>query len=456
MTFLMGCNSSGSSPLSRGILKITEVPVNVVRIIPALAGNTRWCARSCADVRDHPRSRGEYSHSHTPTPTRSGSSPLSRGIPVRERRDRRSRRIIPALAGNTRSGFRLAWQWRDHPRSRGEYTAASGGGTPPLGSSPLSRGILHRFPGDLEARGIIPALAGNTVPGRGITQARTDHPRSRGEYNQYNPHEVMSRGSSPLSRGIQPSARVHGESRGIIPALAGNTEASTSALVPVWDHPRSRGEYELAGGGVYLVPGSSPLSRGILDRDDIRTAVARIIPALAGNTLAWLSVSFVRSDHPRSRGEYFDDFDTILFDEGSSPLSRGIRRRSVVHLRGSRIIPALAGNTTHRTSDHSIPPDHPRSRGEYSMPSSASRYSVGSSPLSRGILRLAYIETQIIRIIPALAGNTPHTATHSSFGRDHPRSRGEYRGSSKIPSHSRGSSPLSRGIPRRGPAPPAW
>ena len=37
--------SFGSSPLSRGILRTTEVPVKVVRIIPALAGNTPYWAR---------------------------------------------------------------------------------------------------------------------------------------------------------------------------------------------------------------------------------------------------------------------------------------------------------------------------------------------------------------------------------------------------------------------------
>ena len=50
-------------------------------------------------------------------------------------------------------------------------------------------------------------------------------------------------------------------------------------------------------------------------------------------------------DHPRSRGEYFDERGIRPIGYGSSPLSRGILRAGTITVDQSRIIPALAGNT---------------------------------------------------------------------------------------------------------------
>ena len=59
--------------------------------------------RSSTDgVTDHPRSRGEYSCEVGLPDGDGGSSPLSRGIQTEEMFIQRYRRIIPALAGNTR------------------------------------------------------------------------------------------------------------------------------------------------------------------------------------------------------------------------------------------------------------------------------------------------------------------------------------------------------------------
>ena len=51
------------------------------------------------------------------------------------------------------------------------------------------------------------------------------------------------------------------------------------------------------------------------------------------------------TDHPRSRGEYHDFLSLNDYNEGSSPLSRGIRPRPACMTSPARIIPALAGNT---------------------------------------------------------------------------------------------------------------
>ena len=72
---------------------------------------------------------------------------------------------------------------------------------------------------------IIPALAGNTLPGWRGRRVRADHPRSRGEYPGSSSTTRSCLGSSPLSRGIRYVPGVRDPGRGIIPALAGNTRA---------------------------------------------------------------------------------------------------------------------------------------------------------------------------------------------------------------------------------------
>ena len=91
---------------------------------------------------------------------------------------------------------------------------------------------------------------------------------------------------------------------------------------------------------------------------------------------------------------------------GSSPLSRGILLRTQEQHGVAGIIPALAGNTARLVLPRSGPPDHPRSRGEYTEAARQVGADTGSSPLSRGILNSSLIREVVFRIIPALAGNT--------------------------------------------------
>ena len=157
-------------------------------------------------------------------------------------------------------------------------------------------------------------------------------------------HELYA-GSSPLSRGIRPGCRSRCRSSRIIPALTGNTTCRHC-----WTSPSQ---------------GSSPLSRGIPRHPSHDFSDTGIIPALAGNTLRRVQHRILGGDHPRSRGEYKIMKDRSVYNEGSSPLSRGIPTpQSGLH--GiARIIPALAGNTSARRSACARTRDHPRSRGEY-------------------------------------------------------------------------------------------
>ena len=236
-------------------------------------------------------------------------------------------RIIPALAGNTQPPWWSSWFHPDHPRSRGEYLSRDGTACSVHGSSPLSRGILTRSAAARAARGIIPALAGNTHSCLRRRSPPSDHPRSRGEYVAVLHVKNPSAGSSPLSRGILGWDDLFSPSERIIPALAGNTDGLVWTTPPTTDHPRSRGEYRHFQGQEIFWLGSSPLSRGILRPRGPITGDVRIIPALAGNTPVWFVRGLFPGDHPRSRGEYAAEAARGLLGRGSSPLSRGIRCR---------------------------------------------------------------------------------------------------------------------------------
>ena len=232
----------------------------------------------------------------------------------------------------------------------------------------------------------------------------------------------------------------------IIPALAGNTSSHSSGSSARADHPRSRGEYWPRALLTLPGQGSSPLSRGIPFRFKLPGGKKGIIPALAGNTEDHIHFFFEDKDHPRSRGEYAHVPPRGAVMWGSSPLSRGIHLRAGNSLFIPRIIPALAGNTTLALARMSLPRDHPRSRGEYEVLTVGHGWGKGSSPLSRGILTVATAATRDSRIIPALAGNTRIPPCPSYNSSDHPRSRGEYPPGPGFVTQSLGSSPLSRGI----------
>ena len=194
---------AGSSPLSRGILSVRAELTGPPGIIPALAGNTHRRSPDPCRARDHPRSRGEYDSSGRQGSVTRGSSPLSRGIPAWLLPFVAVLRIIPALAGNTRACTRTGCGSWDHPRSRGEYGSGENLNVIGNGSSPLSRGIpgQHGVPGRVVW--IIPALAGNTPRTIGCSFRPWDHPRSRGEYDAICDNPPTPAGSSPLSRGIR-------------------------------------------------------------------------------------------------------------------------------------------------------------------------------------------------------------------------------------------------------------
>ena len=212
---------AGSSPRVRGTLAFVPLAVFHRGIIPACAGNTRWCPGRSADDGDHPRVCGEHCMAVASLVDVSGSSPRVRGTLWRVVCYVRGRGIIPACAGNTTECSREYRDTRDHPRVCGEHGHFSHMTCPSVGSSPRVRGTLAAQGGVAAVGGIIPACAGT------------------------------------------PCYRRRGSDRnGIIPACAGNTPFQALCITHPGDHPRVCGEHKLSLRKPYGAPGSSPRVRG--------------------------------------------------------------------------------------------------------------------------------------------------------------------------------------------------
>ena len=212
-------------------------------------------------------------------------------------------------------------------------------------------------------------------------------------------------------------------------------------------HPRSRGENRPVASSIEVASGSSPLTRGKPAAFWRSTSAARLIPAHAGKTKPGKDLQRYLGAHPRSRGENATSWSVVTLMNGSSPLTRGklrVRRDPVEH---ARLIPAHAGKTPRPSRSASRCAAHPRSRGENGFAFDTGFEIDGSSPLTRGKPEIALDEARTEGLIPAHAGKTALDSRFHAVERAHPRSRGE-NGIVRMLSWSPpGSSPLTRGKP---------
>ncbi len=173
---------------------------------------------------------------------------------------------------------------RDHPRACGEHATITTTSSIESGSSPRLRGTHAARLRNAVVRRIIPALAGNTIPAGSRNSNRRDHPRACGEHSTPPMSATLSTGSSPRLRGTPAAVWFYPVRRGIIPALAGNTDGACAQCGMVRDHPRACGEHSKGKDKAKPVVGSSPRLRGTRRRHALGHRIAGIIPALAGNT----------------------------------------------------------------------------------------------------------------------------------------------------------------------------
>ena len=132
---------------------------------------------------------------------------------------------------------------------------------------------------------ITPAYAGKRSVRMSIGSCSQDHPRLRGEKHQIQKKDQKQKGSPPLTRGKAAIAIKTVAAGRITPAYAGKSCFRHGDAARPKDHPRLRGEKDLAYCNPDLVWGSPPLTRGkVLGRWKAKTT-SRITPAYAGKSL---------------------------------------------------------------------------------------------------------------------------------------------------------------------------
>ena len=228
-----------------------------------------------------------------------------RGTPAQGTNTHSRWRIIPAHAGNSSSPVLVSTLSADHPRACGELLAEH-----------LSKD---------SAPGSSPRMRGNSGRDRRTLIVVSDHPRACGELA----HVIIPEKFLPR----------------IIPAHAGNSRCQGVSRVFLTDHPRACGELKATDAIEHLVNGSSPRMRGTLVPFADLVCEFRIIPAHAGNSGGFSKWWSMRSDHPRACGELQVHRNQFHGWSGSSPRMRGTRSRCHVSSALRRIIPAHAGNS---------------------------------------------------------------------------------------------------------------
>ena len=230
-----------------------------------------------------------------------------------------------------------------------------------------------------------------------------------------------------------------------IPAFAGTTASDWDAPECDTVHPRVRGDHGHRHRDDEPVVGSSPRSRGPRRRQGSRRVARRFIPAFAGTTPRRLRHTCRATVHPRVRGDHLHIGKSSGGWCGSSPRSRGPHVRAARLLENDRFIPAFAGTTPPSPLAAETRPVHPRVRGDHYKYGSHIGPHDGSSPRSRGPLSKHGFRQERGRFIPAFAGTTSARRRARRLRPVHPRVRGDHLVDLEAARLAAGSSPRSRG-----------
>ena len=279
--------------------------------------------------------------------------------------------------------------------------------------------------GKLQHCRFIPAHAGNSSSAPAHAGTRAVHPRARGEQLTDVRAQHHLAGSSPRTRGTGPGSEIHRLRVRFIPAHAGNSSSwpGSGRGFPV--HPRARGEQARESLVQVYEDGSSPRTRGTGDRLSVGDFEERFIPAHAGNSGGFEDMNSDVPVHPRARGEQVLSNTSITTMCGSSPRTRGTDSDfSPIHVM-LRFIPAHAGNRAPCPFRSSPTAVHPRARGEQSVMWGLLMLCCGSSPRTRGTAGADRLAVGRSRFIPAHAGNSAQEWMRPSARSVHPRARGE-------------------------------
>ncbi len=254
-------------------------------------------------------------------------------------------------------------------------------------------------------------------------------------------------GSPPPARGPPNPRRTHATSYRITPACAGTTCRCTATGWHPSDHPRLRGDHWEQLAATVTSSGSPPPARGPLVTDPARLTRRGITPACAGTTCRTLRRGIRWPDHPRLRGDHIRYPTKSAACLGSPPPARGPLVGLFDALLSLRITPAYAGTTPPTDPPPPDAPDHPRLRGDHPYTFGVGAIVDGSPPPARNPLPDHALPQTQLRITPACAGTTWRSRSRTGAPSDHPRLRGDHTNCPRIFSTYSGSPPPARGPP---------
>ncbi len=193
--------------------------------------------------------------------------------------------------------------------------------------------------------GNIPAYAGRTGNSPLFTISSRKHPRIRGENACSSIFEFAYWETSPHTRGEPDASGYSDDLERNIPAYAGRTGIFFSVTGSVWKHPRIRGENESLMSWNYPDGETSPHTRGELVFLHVIKNHLRNIPAYAGRTVDWYLLRKLPWKHPRIRGENQGNRIVRFILIETSPHTRGEHGKDISYFLPHRNIPAYAGRT---------------------------------------------------------------------------------------------------------------
>ena len=270
-------------------------------------------------------------------------------------------------------------------------------------------------------------------------------PRVRGEQLVRAYAKRVGAGSPPRARGAVRPAQPEQARPGITPACAGSSPQVIGQRLETGDHPRVRGEQPVDPTHDDLHRGSPPRARGADLVHRSARQRRRITPACAGSSTRIPVPATTAGDHPRVRGEQTLPLPYAGSRLGSPPRARGAAKQVGAAVIVDRITPACAGSRAELVVLNRSPRDHPRVRGEQVHTPGRGRSVLGSPPRARGAEVTRAPPSGSHGITPACAGSRcrPSTATRRRW--DHPRVRGEQGEARVVDLREQGSPPRARG-----------
>ena len=232
-----------------------------------------------------------------------GSSPQVRGRPPAHRSASRSTGLIPAGAGQTLPGSTLCgYRWA-HPRRCGADAVRGGEVRAGVGLIPAGAGQTCRWSVTRVCGGAHPRRCGADVTlAYSGEQGQGLIPAGAGQTKSVSWGKAQSLGSSPQVRGRRTRSRTERLGDGLIPAGAGQTIPSRSRTRWRRAHPRRCGADRFLRGSGWFGMGSSPQVRGRLRGHGREDGQSGLIPAGAGQTLRHRPLRFLTGAHPRRCG----------------------------------------------------------------------------------------------------------------------------------------------------------